>query len=531
MSRRTRFVKHEPRERQRKTVRQAPGRFLIGSVFAVAALASLPAQANLITLTSTSRPQFYDDLERAAASANQSVFDALSPTCGGGVAGPGCDTQQLGIFEQVRELVHTSNEILANGGPTQFSLGVDDEGLGNALRWTAAEEVAAQSRAATDFSNGQVSNVQNRITALRFGARGFSIAGLDGIPTEEVPGLVGSHSLGSAGSGAKDGLSKLGGFVNGSFGWGSHDPTTFENAFDYEAFDLTAGVDYRFRPDLVGGLVLGYAQNEVDFDAAKSVVDGGIESQGFSLGAFGSWSWDAFYVSGFISYQRMEFEIDRFITYPSINPDVEGTNTQTTGETHSDSVSATANLGYTHRFGLPFSLGSKNGRQSAGKPFLIEPSIRAEYFHLNIAEYDEANLTPTESFALTIQEQTFDSLEFALGLRMSAAVSTSFGVLFPYVRAEWRFEVIDENRSTSSQYAGLGGVTGTPVPFALGAGDVDLDYGVVTTGIQAILRGGRQRFLQGGVGDRLSGFLEYRRVFELENIENQGLTAGLRYLF
>ncbi len=502
-------------------------------VLAAIALPSI-ATASLVDLTATTRPNSYDDLERAAAAANQAAYDALLPGCGGGVIGPSCNPAQLGVFEETRELVHTANEILANGGPTQFSLSVDDEGLGNALRWTAAEEVAAQSRAATDFSNGQVSNVQNRITALRFGARGFSIAGLDGMPTQDVPALAGAHTLGSAGEATPHGLSRLGGFVNGSFGWGQHDPTTFEDAFDYESWDITVGVDYRVRDDLVLGLTGGYAASEIDFDASKSVVDGGVDTEGFSLGAFGTWSWESLYVSGFLNYQRMDFDIDRFITYPSLNPDVEGTNTQTNGETESDAATLSVNLGYTQRFGLAdvaalFGAESESPR-SASRLFVIEPSVRMEYFHLRIAEYTEANRTPTEYFALTIQEQELDSLELALGLRFSAALSTSIGVAFPYVRAEWRFETIDENRGTTSNYDGIGGV-GVSVPFALGGGDVDRDYFVVVAGLQAILRAGGSRTVGGAFGDRLSGFVEYRRVFALENVESQGLTGGLRYLF
>ena len=257
------------------------------------------AVASLVDLTATARPGSYDDLERAAAAANQAAYDALLPGCGGGVVGPSCNPAQLGVFEETRELVHTANEILANGGPTQFSLSVDDEGLGNALRWTAAEEVAAQSRAATDFANGQVSNVQNRITALRFGARGFSIAGLDGLPTRDVPALAGAHALGSAGESTPHGLSRLGGFVNGSFGWGQHDATTFEDAFDYESWDITAGIDYRIRDDLVLGLTGGYAANEIDFDASKSIVAGGIETESRSHPTCRSWSRNSLYAAGF----------------------------------------------------------------------------------------------------------------------------------------------------------------------------------------------------------------------------------------
>src|SRR2546422_11139851 len=123
---------------------------------------------DLVALTA-GNPAF-DDLERAAARANQSVYNALVGPC---QTGPGpCSLQQFELFGKVRELMATANE-LNTGSPNSASLHLDAQGLGAALRWTAAEEVQAKSRVATEFANGQLANTTNRITALRFGATGF----------------------------------------------------------------------------------------------------------------------------------------------------------------------------------------------------------------------------------------------------------------------------------------------------------------------------------------------------------------------
>ena len=485
---------------------------------ALAAAALFPGSGNatLVEITAVARPQFYDDLERAAARANQSVFDILQPACAAG-PGPTCSVEQVNIFQEVRELVHTANEILGTG-PTLFSLAVDDEGLGNALRWTAAEEVSAESRASTDFSNGQVTSVSKRITALRLGATGFSIAGLGGVPMGDLASVEHTARLGPAG--ASQTLSKLGGFFNTSYGLGTHDPTTFEDAFDFVSVDVTFGVDYRFFPDFVAGFVTGYAVNDVDFDASKSIVDGGIESEGFSIGTFGMYTWNNIFFSSSLSYQRMEFDIDRFITYPSLNPDVEGTNTQTRGKTNSDAVTFSATTGYTYRFG-----------PGKSKTYVLEPSLRLEYTHITIAGYSEANVDADEYFALRIAEQTVESLELTLGLRTSAAVSTKYGVFFPFARLEWRFELEDATRQTSSQYSALGSAASSTVPFGLDSDAIDQNYGTFAVGVQIILKGGRQRLLGGAIGDRLSIFSDYRTVFELDNISNHIITGGLRYTF
>ncbi len=481
---------------------------------ALAFLSSVHAYADLVTLTANN-PAF-DDLERAAARANQSAFNALTPLCANG-PGPTCNANQFGVFESTRELVQTAND-LEGTGPTRFSLRLDQEGLGDALRWTAAEEVTAQGTVAKEFTSGQMANVNNRMTALRFGARGFSITGLGGMPAANIAGVSSSDSLGTASSGET--LSKWGGFGNGTFGYGDHDPTTFDDAFDYDNTEATIGVDYRFTDRIVAGLVAGYTENEVDFDAAKSIVDGGIKSDGFSIGVFGLYSREALYLSGALTYQSLDFRIDRFIKYPSFNPDVPSTDTRTLGKTDSDSYSASFNVGYMFRLG-----------PGVSKRYVVEPYFRAEYVDVKISSFQEIETDGDgipEYFNLDVRAQTVKSFELSFGARVSAALSTRWGVLFPYARGEWHVELEDNNTSTNSTYdVGLSGLT----PFLLDSGKIDSNYGTAVFGIQTILRGGRQRELGGVIGDRLSLFVEYRTVFSLDLISNDLISGGLRYTF
>ena len=100
------------------------------------------------------------------------------PEPGAPPVGTACsDEDRFFVYLNARELVQTANEIRGSGA-TIASLGQDLEGLGLALRWTAAEELAAQGSMATEFANGQLSNLAARLSALRFGARGFGVANL-----------------------------------------------------------------------------------------------------------------------------------------------------------------------------------------------------------------------------------------------------------------------------------------------------------------------------------------------------------------
>src|SRR2546428_12355898 len=79
---------------------------------------------DLVALTA-GNPAF-DDLERAAARANQSVYNALVVPCQTDPRLP-CSPQQAALFGKVRELVATANE-LNTGSPNSARLHLDPPG-------------------------------------------------------------------------------------------------------------------------------------------------------------------------------------------------------------------------------------------------------------------------------------------------------------------------------------------------------------------------------------------------------------------
>ena len=179
-------------------------------------------------------------VETQAAAANQAAFDVLNIACNAdgrfdntplpefadAPMGGECTEEAFAIYRTSRELVHTANE-LQSSGPTISSLGHDLEGLGLALRWTAAEEFAAQGSMATDFANDQLSNLAARMSALRFGARGFTFAAIPVNPGGDTRVASLEHPRGGGASGDEvvEIYSPWGGFINGAFGWGTKEPT------------------------------------------------------------------------------------------------------------------------------------------------------------------------------------------------------------------------------------------------------------------------------------------------------------------
>src|ERR1700723_2783449 len=112
----------------------------------------------------------YNGLEIAAARTNDAAFANLLKICQTGPAGvpaAGCSGNTLLLFDRLRELEDTANEILGRG-QTTFSLRLGLQAVGFALRWTAPEEFAAQGSMTTAFANSQLTTLNGRFSTLRF---------------------------------------------------------------------------------------------------------------------------------------------------------------------------------------------------------------------------------------------------------------------------------------------------------------------------------------------------------------------------
>jgi outer membrane autotransporter protein len=454
---------------------------------------SSAAHADLLDLT------YRSPIESAAARANQNVYDRLLVS--------GCDDNQLvatascggsifDIFASTRELVHTANEITPQGGgPTRFSLGLDQEGLGFALRWTAAEEMSAQGSTATDFSISQLSTLASRVSALRFAAKGSRVGG--GAAADDEPSIA----------------SRWGVFVDGSFGYGNKEDTSdpanirptagSEDAFDFDGEEFSLGADYRINNNAVIGLLFGHSTRAVDFDSSVSIVDANIESDGKSFMGYFLYETDRAYLTASLGSQWITHEMDRRITYPSLNPLVPSIDYTVTSEADSHAIVASGN------FGMTFGWGG----------FALEPYLKAEYQAIKISSFREQGAGG--GFELQVGDQDIDSLDIALGLKAQHVFTPSFGVIIPYVRGEFHLETQSDSRNISTVYAGLGDtlLNDDALDFNLATDEADDQYAVLSAGLSIVLRVG------------LQGFVQYQQVNGLETFSDRAITGGVRYEF
>ena len=474
--------------------------------------ATLPVQADIQQLIDAGA---FNELETQAAIAalstydrlieNEGCFDSFSSDPGEGQGSP-CTGQTYILFSNVREIIHTANE-LTNDGPTAESLGADLEGLGFALRWTAGEEYAAQGSLSSDFVGGQVSSVATRLTALRAGARGFSVIGVanshdynDGLAT--ATGVLGS------GASADGDYGRWGGFINYDFGNGDREATGLEDAFDFDNSQITLGMDYRVNDRWIVGMVLGISEQELDFDGSQSIVEGGMEAEGTSLMPFVMYQQDSWFVSTSLGLQQMTFDTERAIRYPA---EFSSVNALTVSSTDADMTSLFVETGYTFQ----------------KRKFAFEPFVNFKYSDINVDEFIEDDVND-DAFDLVVQSQNINSLEYTLGAKIQYTFTPSFGVFIPYLTVEIVNQTDDAPRVVKAYYAqDSSGETAFNVPTEA----LDSSYFMVTYGVSSVIRGGRQSKAGGSVGGDIQAFINHRSLQGLEGYTSNLYSLGIRYTF
>lgn len=480
----------------------------------LSACLSFTVQADLTDL------QFSNALEASAARANQQTYDRLIQlgcTDQQAAAAGNCTGTAFQLFSRVRELVHSSNQIVNNGwGSTLFSLDLDLEDLGFALRWTAGEEFASQGQISNEFAGGQLANLSARLKSLRRGSRGFGFA-LNGVGNSaNIAGVdpVQQTSGGAASADQATQSGRWGGFINADFGYGKKGATVFEDAYDFNGTKVTFGADYRFNDQWTFGLVGGIIEQEIDFDSNLSIVDGGMETNGLSLLPYFLFQSDNFYGSFSLGWQTQEIDMSRFIKYPSLNPDVASLNTEATSSTDATVISLFGEVGYTYNINA----------------FVIEPFISLSNINTSIDGFKETDLNDT-ALDLTIGKQKFDSLEASIGVKLQYAYTPSWGVLIPYVDLQFHNQFEENSRNISSSFTNQSALALDDGNFNLPTDQLDTAYYSYNVGVSVVLRGDVYIDGDNNSSGSMQAFVNYRSIEKIKNYEEQTVTVGFRYGF
>ena len=287
---------------------------------------------------------------------------------------------------------------------------------------------------------------------------------------------LGTYFGGSAGDG--DTLSRFSVFVDGAQVDGSQDQTVHEVGYDLETDHYTVGLDYRFNNALVAGFAYGNSDTTLKYSEAQNRTDNTTDHYILYV----SWYRDNFAVDTVLAHARGEFDTRRNVL----------------GNT------ATGNTDNSITY---FSLSGAYDFVDGG--FTYGTFASFDYLDGDIDAFEETN---GGGWEVAFSSQDIKSQIYAMGGHVTYAASFPWGVLVPYLRAEWRTELEDERDVIVGRF-----VQDPASNFALGTDDPDSNWYQVSTGLSA-------QFPHG-----IAVFVDYQEVLEYEATDLSTVTLGVRW--
>ncbi len=344
----------------------------------------------------------------------------------------------------------------------------------------------------------QHGNLEERFNALHSGASGIDLAGLDlEIQGQVINGEVLEEMLTNllGGAAGDESFGRWGLFASGKYKFGDKNGSENEAQFDFDVLGVTAGVDYRFKENLVFGVSLGYGSADIDYGGAG----GGFEMDSWTASLFGSYFIrDKFYVDALLTVGSNDYDTVRRIVYNDIGGLVDRT---ATGNTDGDQSSVGIGSGYDFQ----------NGKWTFG------PHVGAYYLDVQV---DNMRETGAGGLNLTVGDQGSQSFTVNAGGHASYVMTPSWGVLIPFIR----FDLVQELQDARELVA-IGFVMdpfqndpSNPSPtIFLQSDKPDESYIVWAVGTSA-------QFVNG-----VSGFINYRSTGAWDGFSLDELTLGLRF--
>lgn len=314
----------------------------------------------------------------------------------------------------------------------------------------------------------QHENLLSRLVSLRNGSRGVEVSGLRL--------AMNGHSFGTswiqdyldaeeeAGGGSRLLSEKWGVFLNGSISIGDQDFTQ-NSGYDFDIYDLTGGMDYRFDNGLILGGAVGLTRFESDIDAEG----GSLDSDSVTLQGFGTYNLtENFYVDATAAYARGDIDQVRTIDLSGIGALSEES---VSGSTDSTQVATSVALNYQTTLGGGWSL--------------------TNYGSLYFADNEVDVLTEGgNGLALRFEKREFDALLSTLGVRVSRVFNFQNGVMTAFGDFAYKHESKDA-ANIDTQFAAVN----TPGPTVRIA-DPDKNFGSVGAGVSWVFRDGNQLFVK-----------------------------------
>lgn len=292
--------------------------------------------------------------------------------------------------------------------------------------------------------------------------------------------------------------------LNGRYTWldRQRNPASdSERGYEGDIYGVQFGGDYRISDQTVIGALLGYDRTETTFDrlATTTLVppgdDGETEVDGYSINLFAAHNIDDnWFVDVNLGYTYNDYTFGRNGAFQDtgLTTTITGLNV---GETEGAQWSGGAGVGYDHYSG----------------PLTIGPYARFNIVHTSIDSYTETDLNGA-GFAMRIDPDSRTSVTSVLGVRVSYAISTGFGVVVPQARAEYEHEFDNDAQVTGTSF-----VLDTSNTVLTVTGDSpDRNYFNLGAGVAMVLPNG------------WLPFVDYEALVGYEDFDRHRVTFGLR---
>ncbi len=428
----------------------------------------------------------------------QATANGLSDVCqrlGGGADGPSAalSVDQLDLFTRC-------GGVFGAAGASQAA--VDEIG---AQQFNALRTVSVQ------FAQNQYQSVMDRLVALRTGQRrtpvvdarsgsSATVAGLEG-PAIAL-GEFGGEFLGEVGGGASADNDERGGLLDNragfwtraTYGDGGKRNSIVDAGFRSDQWGATAGFDYRFGKDMVGGVLVGYGESNVSFRPRNQ---GGFDADALNASAYGTVYLGGIYIDGIFNYIDTDYDTSRRILYNESSGPLLDRNAQA-------SISGrTLNAGVS--FGYDFVFGA----------FTVAPVIGYFYVDGDLESFRERGAGGLD---LQFADRDFRSSTGNIGFRASYAWRTPVGVIVPQLRASYIREFDDDVETFKARFANdpANGAATPAAPIVFNGGSVDQSYFKFAAGVSAQFK------------YDVSGYIEYQRLQSFSFVDFSDLTFGVR---
>ncbi len=358
---------------------------------------------------------------------------------------------------------------------------------------------AINSYSANSFTSFDIGDIAKRLASLRRSAnnstRKLTSLADPQAPMSQFAELNSGAQLSGGGASADEagGLNdnRLSGFITGSFDDATQDETATLAGYDSSVSYLFAGLDYRFDNNVFAGVAFKTLSGDISLDANSGSID--ISDNSFSIYA-SYYPSQEIYLQGAFTYGQSSYDITRKINFTLNN---QAFNEIADSNPDGEGLSLSLSSGYEHYF--------------IGTGISTVTDFSLAYAENNIDAFTEKS---AQGFNLNVNDQSIESLTSKLGIQISKAISTSFGVILPEFSAAWKHEFKTDGEEVNAAFA-----IDPDKTFSFTTDERVSDYFLVSVATSIVLPHG------------IMGFIQYESLLGIDNYEKNTLNIGARIEF